>query len=148
MNGQYQPDRVAADLIRHALIARERAYAPYSRFRVGSALLDKQGNVHYGCNVENAAYGPTNCAERTALFRAIADGQAPGSFVALAVAGDTEGPISPCGVCRQVMFELCAPGMPVYLTNLNGDVAETTVSSLLPGAFGPANLASDPEPSP
>lgn len=137
-------DRIdAAELVRHAIAARERAYAPYSRFRVGSALMDKQGGVHYGCNVENAAYGPTNCAERTALFRAIADGHKQGSFAALAVVGDTDGPVSPCGVCRQVMAELCAPDMPVYMANLKGDIVETTVSKLLPGAFGPADLASD-----
>ena len=136
-------DRIdAAELVRHAMAARERAYAPYSRFQVGSALLDERGNVHYGCNVENAAYGPTNCAERTALFRAIADGHKQGSFLALAVVGDTDGPVSPCGVCRQVMAELCSPDMPVYLANLKGDVAETSVSKLLPGAFGPADLAS------
>jgi cytidine deaminase len=136
-------DRIdAAELIHHAIAARERAYAPYSRFRVGSALLDEQGHVHYGCNVENAAYGPTNCAERTALFRAIADGRKQGSFAAMAVVGDTDGPISPCGICRQVMVELCPPDMPVYLANLKGDITKTTVSRLLPGAFGPADLAS------
>ncbi|WP_442951562.1 cytidine deaminase [Paenibacillus sp. GYB004] len=127
-------------LIRHALAARERAYAPYSAFRVGSALLDRQGGIHYGCNVENAAYGPTNCAERTALFRAIADGHQPGTFAAIAIAGDTEGPISPCGVCRQVLLELCAPDMPVIMANLKGDIARMTVSGLLPGAFGPKDL--------
>jgi cytidine deaminase len=135
-------DRIdEAGLIRHAAAARERAYAPYSRFRVGSALQDERGHVHYGCNVENAAYGPTNCAERTALFRAIADGHKPGSFTALAVVGDTDGPISPCGICRQVMVELCPPDMPVYLANLKGDITKTTVSDLLPGAFGPSDLA-------
>ncbi|GAA3403807.1 cytidine deaminase [Paenibacillus hodogayensis] len=128
------------ELVRHALAARERAYAPYSGFRVGSALLDGQGNVHYGCNVENAAYGPTNCAERTALFRAVADGHQPGSFQAIAVVGDTKGPIAPCGVCRQVLLELCVPDMPVYMANLKGDIAETTVAQLLPGSFGPADL--------
>lgn len=131
-----------AELVRHALIARERAYTPYSRFRVGSALLDSQGNVHYGCNVENAAYGPTNCAERTALFRAVADGQRPGTFAAIAVVGDTNSPISPCGVCRQVMAELCPPDMPVYMANMKGDVAVSTVSQLLPGAFGKTDLSS------
>lgn len=125
-------------LVRHAIAARERAYAPYSQFRVGSALLDGQGNVHYGCNVENAAYGPTNCAERTALFRAVADGHKPGSFRAIAVVGDTDGPISPCGVCRQVLAELCAADMPVFMANLKGEIAETTVAQLLPGAFSMA----------
>lgn len=122
-------------LVEEAKIARAHAYVPYSGFQVGAALLAADGSIHHGCNVENGAYGPTNCAERTALFRAIADGCKPGSFVALAVTGDTKRPISPCGVCRQVMAELCAPTMPVILSNLNGDIELTTVSELLPGAF-------------
>lgn len=128
------------ELIQHAKEAMKRAYVPYSNFQVGAALLDANGDIHYGCNVENAAYGPTNCAERTALFRAIADGHKAGSFQAIAVMGATEGPISPCGVCRQVLVELCEPDMPVYLGNLKGDIAETTVSALLPGAFTTKDL--------
>jgi cytidine deaminase len=131
------------ELIQHAKEAMKRAYTPYSNFQVGAALLDANGQVHYGCNVENAAYGPTNCAERTALFRAIADGHKAGSFQAIAVMGDTEGPISPCGVCRQVLVELCKPDMPVYLGNLKGDFAQTTVSELLPGAFTTKDLHSN-----
>ncbi|GAA4858247.1 cytidine deaminase [Paenibacillus vulneris] len=122
-------------LVALAKQAMEKAYVPYSHFKVGSALLDQQGRVHLGCNVENAAYGPTNCAERTALFRAIADGEAPRSFQAIAVIGDTPGPITPCGVCRQVLIELCPPDMPVYMANLRGEIQETTVAQLLPGAF-------------
>ncbi|MEK3723740.1 cytidine deaminase [Paenibacillus sp. FSL H8-0034] len=122
-------------LLGRALEARENAYVPYSHFKVGSALLDSDGQVHLGCNVENAAYGPTNCAERTALFRAIADGKPPRSFRAIAVVGDTPNPITPCGVCRQVLIELCAPDMPVYMANLQGAIIETTVAELLPGAF-------------
>ncbi|GIP35826.1 cytidine deaminase [Paenibacillus sp. J2TS4] len=121
--------------IKEAALARDKAYAPYSGFRVGCALIGADGTVFHGCNIENGAYGPTNCAERTALFRAIADGQAPRSFQALVVIGDTPEPITPCGVCRQVMIELCSPDMPVYMANLAGDVQETTVSDLLPGAF-------------
>ncbi|WP_373291138.1 cytidine deaminase [Paenibacillus marchantiophytorum] len=128
------------ELIQHAKEAMKRAYTPYSNFQVGAALLDADGHVHYGCNVENAAYGPTNCAERTAMFRAIADGHKAGSFQAIAVMGDTDGPISPCGVCRQVLVELCSPDMPVYLGSLQGDFAETTVSALLPGAFTTKDL--------
>ncbi|MCL6457756.1 MAG: cytidine deaminase [Gorillibacterium sp.] len=122
-------------LVEEAKLAREKAYVPYSGFKVGSALLAQDGTIHHGCNVENGAYGPTNCAERTALFRAIADGYQPGTFIAIAVTGDTNHPISPCGVCRQVMVELCAPTMPVILSNLKGDTELTTVSELLPGAF-------------
>lgn len=126
-------DRLA--LVALAKQAMDKAYVPYSNFKVGSALLDRNGQVHLGCNVENAAYGPTNCAERTALFRAIADGAAPRSFQAIAVIGDTPTPITPCGVCRQVLIELCPPDMPVYMANVRGDIEETTVAELLPGAF-------------
>ncbi|MEI7026700.1 cytidine deaminase [Paenibacillus sp. y28] len=122
-------------LVASAREVRERAYAPYSRFWVGAALLDAAGRIHAGCNVENAAYGPTNCAERTALFRAIADGCSPRSFRGIAVIGDTPQPITPCGVCRQVLSELCPPDMPVIMVNLKGDMAQTTVAALLPGAF-------------
>lgn len=122
-------------LVQKAAEVRLHAYTPYSQFKVGSVLLGKDGTLFIGCNVENGAYGPTNCAERTALFRAIADGHEPRSFAALAVIGDTRQPITPCGTCRQVMAELCNPDMPVYMANLKGEVLETTVSALLPGAF-------------
>ncbi|MBD3917963.1 cytidine deaminase [Paenibacillus sp. PR3] len=128
------------ELMDAAREARNRAYVPYSHFQVGAALMDKDGRIHYGCNVENAAYGPTNCAERTALFRAIADGCQPGTFQAIAVIGDTDGPIAPCGVCRQVLLELCGPDMPVVMGNLHGDRAVMTVGELLPGAFSAADL--------
>ncbi|WEK53045.1 MAG: cytidine deaminase [Candidatus Cohnella colombiensis] len=127
-------------LLEAASNARERAYVPYSGFKVGAVALDCDDLLHFGCNVENAAYGPTNCAERTALFRAVADGKKPGDFKVVAVIGDTEGPISPCGVCRQVLAELCAPDMPVVLGNLHGNFRVTTVSELLPGAFTSQDL--------
>jgi cytidine deaminase len=133
-------------LLQEAIKARAKAYIPYSRFGVGAALLDQNGDVHHGCNIENAAFGPTNCAERTALFRAVADGHKPGSFKAIAVIADTDGPVSPCGVCRQVMIELCHPDMKVILGNLKGDFKETTVRELLPGAFGPTDLAQGQAP--
>ncbi|MCG7407841.1 cytidine deaminase [Paenibacillus sp. ACRRX] len=132
----------ATQLMEQAKLAREKAYTPYSHFKVGAALLDADGHVHLGCNVENAAYGPTNCAERTALFRAIADGCEPRSFKAIAVVGDTSDPITPCGVCRQVILELCPSDMPVYMGNLNGEVTTTTVGALLPGAFDVNSLES------
>jgi len=115
--------------------AREAAYAPYSHFPVGAALLTHDGRRFSGCNVENAAYGLCNCAEHTALFTAVAAGCRPGDFAKLAVIADTPGPVSPCGACRQVLSELCHPSMPVWLANLAGDVQETTVAQLLPGAF-------------
>ncbi|WP_308638864.1 cytidine deaminase [Paenibacillus silvisoli] len=127
-------------LQKQAVEAASRAYVPYSNFRVGAALLDAEGGVHFGCNVENAAYSPTNCAERTALFRAIADGHQAGSFEAIAVVGDTDGPITPCGVCRQVLVELCPPDMPVIMSNMKGDWRVATVAELLPGAFSSNDL--------
>lgn len=130
----------STELLQEAIKARTKAYIPYSRFGVGAALLDQDGHIHHGCNVENAAYGPTNCAERTALFRAIADGHKAGSFKAIAVVADSDGPASPCGICRQVLIELCPPDMLVILGNMKGDIVETTVSELLPGAFGPEDL--------
>lgn len=127
-------------LLQEAVEARKKAYIPYSGFGVGAALLDENGQVHHGCNIENAAYGPTNCAERTAMFRAVADGLKPGSFQMMAIVGDTDGPIAPCGICRQVLLELCGPNMPVILGNLKGDIKETTVAELLPHYFSSANL--------
>jgi cytidine deaminase len=123
------------DLLTLARSAREQAYAPYSHFLVGAALLTRDGRRFSGCNVENASYGLCNCAERTALFSAIAAGCKPGDFAALAVIGDTSLPISPCGACRQVMSELCDDAMPVLLGNLHGARQETTVAALLPGSF-------------
>jgi cytidine deaminase len=120
--------------------ARENAYIPYSGFAVGAVVLDSDNHLHQGCNVENAAYGPTNCAERTALFRAIADGRKAGEFQAIAVIGDTDLPITPCGVCRQVIAELCDPNMPVILGNLRGAYRVTTAAELLPGAFTSRDL--------
>ncbi|MFC5467111.1 cytidine deaminase [Cohnella suwonensis] len=132
----YSADR----LLQEAKEARSKAYVPYSGFAVGAVAVDGEGRLHHGCNVENAAYGPTNCAERTALFRAIADGRQAGEFKAIAVIGETDDPISPCGVCRQVMIELCDPDMPVILGNMNGTHRVTTVSELLPGAFSSRDL--------
>ncbi|WP_447733010.1 cytidine deaminase [Rhodanobacter soli] len=123
------------DLLALARAAREQAYAPYSNFPVGAALLTRDGRRFSGCNVENASYGLCNCAERTALFNAVAAGCRPGDFAALAVIADTDNPVSPCGACRQVMSELCDDAMPVLLANLHGDTRQTTVSALLPGSF-------------
>ncbi|MGF6274086.1 cytidine deaminase [Massilia sp. UYP11] len=129
-----------ANLIDEARAARELAYAPYSKFKVGAALACKDGRIFRGCNVENASYGLCNCAERTALFSAIASGYQPGDFAALAVIGQTEGPIAPCGACRQVILELGGNALPVVLANLNGDVFETTAAAQLPNAFGGRDL--------
>jgi len=122
-------------LIEEAAAARQNAYAPYSRFLVGAAVLTRDGRVFRGCNVENASYGLCNCAERTALFSAVAAGCKPGDFVALAIIGDTEKPIATCGACRQVVIELGTPDMEVVLANLKHKVEQTTAGALLPGPF-------------
>lgn len=119
--------------------ARDKAYVPYSKFPVGAALVAEDGTVYHGCNIENSAYSMTNCAERTAFFKAVSEDVH--TFKALAVVGDTEGPISPCGACRQVIAEFCEGSMPVYLTNLKGDVLKTTVAELLPDAFSKEDLS-------
>ena len=125
-----QPDYSA--LIAQAIAARERAYCPYSQFAVGAAALSGSGRVFLGCNVENAAYPATVCAERTALLSAYAAGER--EIVALAVVADTPGPVSPCGTCRQVIHEL-APHCSVALANMRGDMHLATPQELLPGGF-------------
>ncbi|AZV44431.1 MULTISPECIES: cytidine deaminase [Peribacillus] len=125
-------------LIEEAKLAREKAYVPYSKFKVGAAVLTKDGKVYHGCNIENAAYSMCNCGERTALFSAYGHGDR--EFQMLAVVADTDGPVSPCGACRQVIAELCDKDMKVLLTNLKGDVKEITVEALLPGAFSAEDL--------
>ena len=123
-----------------AVKAMGNAYVPYSKFKVGAALLLKNGEIITGCNIENASYGLCNCGERTALFRAYALGYRKDDIVAMSVAGATDGPISPCGACRQVMAELLNPETPVYLTNVKGDVMETSVKELLPYSFSGSDL--------
>jgi cytidine deaminase len=125
-------------LITEAKTARERAYVPYSKFKVGAALLTRDGKVFHGCNIENAAYSMCNCAERTALFKAWSEGEK--EFAAMAVIADTKRPVPPCGACRQVISELCPKDMKIILTNLQGDIQELTVQELLPGAFSPEDL--------
>jgi cytidine deaminase len=130
------------ELIGAARVARERAYAPYSHFQVGAALRARSGQIFVGCNVENASYGLCNCAERTALFTAVAAGLRPGDFTHLAVIADTDGPVAPCGACRQVILELGGAPLIVVQANLRGAVALTTAAALLPGAF---TLQHDPQ---
>jgi len=121
-----------------AIKAREMAYVPYSNFKVGAALLAADGQVYLGCNIENAAFSPTNCAERTAIFKALSEGTR--HFTALAVVADTEQPVPPCGVCRQVMAEFFDPEMPIYLGNLKGEMVQTSLQTLLPGSFTKRDL--------
>lgn len=119
-------------LIALAREAQQRAYAPYSKFRVGAALLTADGQVITGCNVENSAYGLCNCAERTAIFKAVSEGQR--DFRAIAIVGDSDAPCTPCGACRQVMVEF-APGMQVIMANPQGEFEVITAAELLPKFF-------------
>ncbi len=123
------------ELIRQALQAYGRSYSPYSRFPVGAALLTHSGRVIAGCNIENASYGLTVCAERVAIWKAVSEGET--EFAALAVVTTNAG--SPCGACRQVMAEF-APHMPVIIADTSGRRRVTTVSDLLPDAFLPGHL--------
>ena len=130
-------------LIEQAIEARSFAYTPYSHFQVGAALLTKQGKVYKGCNIENAAYTPSNCAERTAIFKAVSEGER--EFAAIAIVGSMEGesntlPTGPCGVCRQVMAEFCSLDMPVIIAKSPADYITMTLGELLPLSFSPANL--------
>jgi len=127
-------------LVAEARTAREKAYAPYSKFKVGAAVLTRDGKIYHGCNIENASYGLTNCAERTAFFSAIADGYKPGDFAQVAIIGDTEGPVSPCGACRQVILELGGADLVVILANLEDAIDISSPAALLPGAFSNADL--------
>ena len=135
------------NLIEQALEARKKAYTPYSHFAVGAALLGKSGRIYTGCNIENAAFTPTNCAERTAFFKAVSEGE--GEFSAIAIVGGRAGEACrslcpPCGVCRQVMREFCTEDFRIYLgtQTAEGTISyqTTTLGELLPLSFGPAQL--------
>ena len=131
------------ELCAAAKAAMARAYAPYSGYHVGAALLTKAGTVYTGCNIENASYTPTVCAERTAVFKAVSEGER--EFAMLAVCGGRGGEIAgafpPCGVCRQVLAEFCPPEFPVLLVTGEGTFEKRTLAELLPMGFGPAYLA-------
>lgn len=124
-------------LINLAKEAMERAYAPYSGFLVGAALLCSDGSVYQGCNIENAAYSPTNCAERTAFFKAVSDGHR--DFAAIAICGGKGGVVTkkttPCGVCRQVMGEFCGKDFRIYLAKEENQYEEKTLGQLFPEGF-------------
>lgn len=126
-------EQTKKELVSKADAMLSKAYVPYSKFPVGAALHTKDGKTYTGCNIENASYGLSNCAERTAIFKAVSEGDK--EFDYLVITGGTEEPISPCGACRQVMVEFCEPDMKVLLTNKKGKLKETTVAELLPGAF-------------
>ena len=137
------PNEEQKKLFDAACEARDKAYTPYSHFKVGAALLTKDGRIYTGCNVENAAFTPTNCAERTAVFKAVSEGVR--SFSAICIVGALEGrPLDycgPCGVCRQVLREFCEPDtFPVLLGREDGRMRIYTLAELLPQGFGPADL--------
>lgn len=125
-------------LIDEAIAASKQAHVPYSHFHVGAALLTTDGKIYRGCNIENASYGLTNCAERTAIFKAVSEGDK--QFSAIAVVGDTDGPISPCGACRQVLAEFCDDHTQIILANLKGDFVITNINEILPGYFSSKDL--------
>ena len=127
-------------LVHMAMEAMEHAYVPYSGYKVGAALLCADGTVYCGCNIENASYSPTVCAERTAFFKAVYDGHR--DFVSIAVCGGKDGVITgafpPCGVCRQVMREFCRDDFVIYLVGAGGSYEALTLSQLLPYSFSAA----------
>lgn len=130
-------------LVKEALAAREMAYVPYSHFAVGAALLTKEGKVYRGCNIENAAYTPTNCAERTAFFKAVSEGER--EFAAIAVVGGPAGkpPMDycyPCGVCRQVMAEFCEDDFVVVVGKSEDEIREHALIEILPHTFREKDL--------
>lgn len=125
------------DLIKKASSMLEFSYAPYSNFHVGAALLTKNGKIFTGCNIENATYGATNCAERTAFFKAISEGEK--EFCAIAIVGGKNGKIddfcSPCGICRQVMAEFCSKDFKIILANSKNEIKTFSLEELLPESF-------------
>lgn len=136
-----KPDAWKKKLIKQALLGRKKAYAPYSGYLVGAALMTVSGKVYTGCNVENASFGATNCAERTAFFKAISEGEK--DFKAIAIAGGKTAPSDyayPCGVCRQVMQEFCNDGFLILVAKSEEDYREHTLSELLPYGFGGGRL--------
>lgn len=131
-------DTRMAQLVAAARAARERAYAPYSRFHVGAALLDAQGRIHAGCNVENAAYPQGQCAEATAIGQLVLAGGT--RIVAAVVVGVADRPVTPCGGCRQRLREFAADDCPIWVADLQLVVARYTLGALLPDSFGPDHL--------
>ena len=123
-------------LIQAAIEMRKQSYSPYSNFAVGAAVLSNDGYIYGGCNIENASYGLTNCAERTAIFNAVSDGKR--NISAIAVVADTDRPCSPCGACRQVIGEFKIPC--IIMANLKGEYKEVTLEELLPFSFSNTDL--------
>lgn len=128
------------ELVNEAIKARENAFVPYSKFKVGASLLTKDGRIFIGSNMESASYGLTLCAERNCIFGAYARGVRKNDIVAFAVVADTNGPVSPCGACRQVIAEYINKDVPIYLANLKGDIIEYKSGELIPYFFDGSEL--------
>ena len=127
------------ELIRRAREARSKAYSPYSRVKIGAAVLARDGSIYAGCNIENSSYGLSNCAERTAIFKAVSEGRR--DLVSMSIVGDSEDFTTPCGACRQVMVQF-NPRLRIIRVGLDdGYRSETTAEKLLPEAFNPSSLA-------
>ncbi len=136
-------DSQIQELVKTALSMRKMSYTPYSHFNVGAALLSADGKIYTGCNIENASYTPTNCAERTAFFKAVSEGVK--DFTAIAIAGGKEDATEldycpPCGVCRQVMSEFCKDDFKIFLVKSETEYKEYTLTELVPERFTPNNL--------
>lgn len=127
------------DLLEQAFTARENAYAPYSQFHVGACIQTRDGVYTLGANIENAAYGSTNCAERSAIFAAYSKGYRKDDIIALAIVTEAERITTPCGACRQVLSELLSPDTPIILSNRK-EIVVTDIASLLPDSFGVTDL--------
>jgi len=123
------------ELVKEAIKGREYSYSPYSKFKVGAAVLTKDNKIYYGANIENSSFGLTNCAERNAVFNAYCHGEKKENLVAIAIVADCDRPVSPCGACRQVLSELLPSNAKIYLSNLKLEIKETSVEELLPYSF-------------
>ena len=132
------PSQEREHMLDLAYDAMSRAYTPYSHFQVGACLKGANGKYYLGCNIENASYTPTNCAERTAVFKAVSEGER--EFESIVIVCSGKSPASPCGVCRQVLREFCKDDMPVVFADKDRNVIESTLGELLPHSFGPEDL--------
>lgn len=127
-------------LVKEAKLAMKNSYSPYSNFAVGAAVLLKDGTIISGCNVENASYGATNCAERSAIYTAISRGYKIGDFLEIAIISNLDTPISPCGICRQVLLEFFTATSIVHMVSKNGDIKSVELQELVPYSFSKKEL--------
>ena len=133
-----EPEMNYSELLQIAIKAKSNSYSPYSNFRVGAVLVSSDGNLYSGVNVENSSFGLTNCAERTAVFKAVSEGEK--AFKTIILASDAEEFIAPCGACRQVLMEMCGPELEVVLSNSDNEIRILKLKDLLPLPFSKRNL--------